>query len=149
MTGIATRWRVMARPVAEWVGSSDDAMPGIHVLLRLYARQNGICACGCGQTMNLDRDEIDCDHKVPLRDGGQNRESNLQLMFRKHHRVKTSGENIARGEERRHKAKAFTAIRERKQKIAGQGFAKAPKQSKATAPLSPKFEGDILARRQS
>lgn len=125
----------MARSVAEWIGSSDDAMPGIHVLLRLYANQNGICACGCGLVMNLDRDDIDCDHKVPLRDGGHNRESNLQLMFRKHHRVKTSGENIARGQERRHKAKAFTTIRDRKQKIAGQGFAKARKQRSATRPI--------------
>lgn len=114
----------MARSVPEWIGKNDDAMPGIHVLLRLYAQQNGICACGCGQVMNLDRDEVDCDHKIPLRDGGKNRESNLQLMFRKHHRTKTSGENTARGEERQHKAKAFTVIRERKRSQ----WAKAPRQ---------------------
>lgn len=139
----------MARTVAEWVGKTDDAMPGIHVLLRLYALQNGICACPdqCGLVMNLDRDEIDCDHKTPLRDGGENRESNLQLMFRAHHRSKTKAENVARGEERRHKAKAFTTIRDRKQKIAGPGFSKAPKQRRATAPITPKFPGDVLARK--
>lgn len=124
----------MARTVPEWIGKTDDSVPTIHVLLRLYALQNGICACGCGQVMNLERDEIDCDHRVPLRDGGENRESNLQLMFRAHHRTKTKGENIARGKERRHKAKAFTA--KRAPKLRGQGFHKAPPQRSASRPLS-------------
>lgn len=101
----------MPRTVPEWQGSSDNAMPGIHVLLRLYAKQNGLCACGCGRVMNFDRDQIDCDHIVPLRDGGENVERNLQLMLAEHHRVKTAVENIARGKERRHKAKAFTTMR--------------------------------------
>jgi len=133
----------------EWVGKTPEAMPGIHVLLRLYALQNGICACPdeCGLVMNLDSDEIDCDHKIPLRDGGENRESNLQLMFRKHHRAKTSGENIARGEERQHKAKAFTAIRDRKSSFQSAGFVRAEPQRRATKPRTPKFEGDIMARR--
>lgn len=122
----------MARSRPEWIGKTDDAMPGIHVLLRLYANQNGICACGCGQVMNLDRDEIDCDHRIPLRDGGENRESNLQLMFRAHHRTKTVGENVARGKERRHKAKAFTALRQRKAKIGGPTIP----QRTATRPLT-------------
>ncbi len=60
----------MARSVPEWVGKNDDAMPGQTVLLRLYAKQNGICACGCGQVMNLNRDKVDCDHKLALIDGG-------------------------------------------------------------------------------
>lgn len=135
----------MARKRPEWIGKSADAVPTIHVLLRLYALQNGICACGCGQVMNLDRDEIDCDHKIPLRDGGENRESNLQLMFRDHHRTKTAGENVARGKERRHKAKAFTAKRARK--LQGQGFQHSPRQRRASTPIPPKFEGDILARK--
>jgi len=124
----------MARSRPEWIGCSDDAMPGIHVLLRLYANQKGICACPdeCGLVMNLDRDEIDCDHKIPLRDGGENRESNLQLMFRAHHRTKTAGENVARGKERQHKAKAFTALRQRKAKIGGPTIP----QRTATRPLS-------------
>lgn len=114
----------MARTVPEWIGKTDDSMPGIHVLLRLYTDQNGVCACPdeCGLVMNLDRDEIDCDHRVPLRDGGENRESNLQLMFRAHHRPKTIAENKARGKERQHKAKAFTAMRDRKPKIPGRPF---------------------------
>lgn len=122
----------MARSVDEWIGRTDESMPGIHVLLRLYARQNGICACPdeCGLVMNLERDEIDCDHKIPLRDGGENRESNLQLMFRAHHRGKTRGENIARGKERRHKAKAFSSMRSKKTKIKSAPFGGFPSNSR-------------------
>jgi len=94
-----------------WVGKTDESMPGIHVLLRLYSKQNGLCACGCGRTMNFERDKIDCDHIIPLRDGGENVEDNLQLLLQEHHRVKTVAENVARGKERQHKARAFTALR--------------------------------------
>ena len=94
-----------ARP--EWIGRTPESMPSIHVLLRLYTKQNGLCACGCGRVMSFDRDQIDCDHIVPLRDGGENVEGNLQLLLAKHHKDKTRAENIARGKERQHKAKAF------------------------------------------
>lgn len=100
-----------ARPVPEWVGKRPESMPGQLVLLRLYAMQNGLCACGCGRVMNFERDVIDCDHIVPLIDGGENVERNLQLMLQAHHRVKTSGEATIRSAERRHKAKAFSSLR--------------------------------------
>jgi 5-methylcytosine-specific restriction protein A len=101
------------RPTKEWIGKTPTSMPSIHVLLRLHVAQGGKCACpdNCGIVMDFDRDEIDCDHKLALRDGGENRESNLQVMLRKHHRKKTRVENIARGVERQHKAKAFSSKR--------------------------------------
>lgn len=102
-----------ARSVPEWIGKTPESMPGVHATLRLYAKQDGKCACGCGMVMNLERDKIDCDHITPLRDGGENRERNLQLLLRDHHKAKTKAENIARGKERQHKAKAFTHLRKR------------------------------------
>lgn len=132
-----------ARP--EWIGRKPESMPTIHVLLRLYAKQNGLCACGCGMVMSMERDAIDCDHITPLRDGGENRETNLQLMLRKHHQDKTKAENIARGKERRHKAKSFTRGGS---KMQGRGFSKAPPQRKASKPIEPKFDGDILTNRK-
>lgn len=117
----------------EWSGKTPEAMPGQTVLLRLYAKQNGLCACGCGVVMNLNRDAVDCDHKVALIDGGMNVESNLQLMLRAHHRQKTSAEATARSEERRHKAKAFTALRQPKLRSAG--FPKRPAQKSASRPI--------------
>jgi len=118
-----------ARAVKEWVGRRPESMPGKLVLLRLYARQNGICACGCGRVMNLNRDRVDCDHRIPLKDGGENRESNLQLMLHEHHVIKTSGENVARAEANNHQAKAFVR---RKTKWGSRGFAKGPPQKTAT-----------------
>lgn len=105
---------VTARPVEEWVGRRPESMPTVKVLLRIFDRQNGICACGCCTPMGLDRDQIDCDHQIPLKDGGENREGNLQLLLRRHHVLKTNAENVARAEAERHKAKAFTVTRERR-----------------------------------
>lgn len=113
-----------------WVGKTPEAMPGQTVLLRLYAKQNGLCACGCTRVMNLNRDQVDCDHIVPLIDGGMNVESNLQLLLREHHKAKTSAEATARSEERRHKSKAFAPLR--KSKLRGIGFRTAVPQRSAT-----------------
>lgn len=65
------------------------------------------------------RDRIVRDHIKPLRDGGENRESNLQLMLEEHHLLKTAGENSARAEANSWQARAFPELRERK----GRGFA--------------------------
>lgn len=100
--------------LVEWVGKTPESMPGQIVLLRIYAKQNGLCACGCTRVMSFERDVIHCDHIVPLADGGENIEGNLQLMLEEHHRSKTTGENIARGEARTHKAKAFRQHRKPK-----------------------------------
>lgn len=132
------------RPVKEWIGKRPESMPTKLVKLRIYTRQNGLCACGCTRVMNLERDAIDCDHIVPLIDGGENRESNLQLMLAEHHVEKTKVENSQRAHARRHQAKAFTRPAS---KIRSPGFAKAQPQRKATSPVEGKFEGDIMRRR--
>ena len=129
------------RAVPEWRGRRPESMPGNIVLLRLYARQNGLCACGCNKVMNFERDQIDCDHKVALIDGGENVESNLQLILRPHHRVKTSAEATARSEERRHKAKAFAHLKKPsfstnrnakfKKKINGEVVLRSPSKSRS------------------
>lgn len=132
------------RPVKEWVGKAPTSMPGKLVLLRLYTRQNGLCGCGCGRVMNLNRDKIDREHTVPLIDGGENRESNLTLMLHEHHVPKTSAEASQRAEARQHQAKAFTRP---PSKWKSAGFGKAPPQHRATTPPKPKFEFDITARK--
>lgn len=130
----------------EWFGKRPESMPGQTVLFRLHALQNGVCACGCGQVMDFNTDKIDCDHRIALIDGGENRESNLQLLLNACHKGKTAKEATARSEERRHKAKAFTALR-RPSQFTSAGFARAEPQRRATKPRTPKFEGDIMARR--
>lgn len=114
----------------EWVGRRPESMPGQTVLFRLHAKQGGTCACGCGQIMNFNVDKIDCDHIVALIDGGENRESNCQLLLNACHKAKTAQEAGARSEERKHKAKAFTSLRGKSRR--GAGFPKAEPQRSAT-----------------
>jgi 5-methylcytosine-specific restriction endonuclease McrA len=106
----------MPRPKPEWIGRKPTSMPSVATQLRVLLTQGGVCGCpdNCGIVIDFDRDEVDCDHTIPLQDGGENRESNLRILLRKHHKAKTKAENIARGVERRHKAKALTTTRTRK-----------------------------------
>ena len=121
-----------ARPVKEWIGRTPGSMPTVKVFDRLYEAQNGICACGCGTPMNRNKDRIVRDHRQPLKDGGENRESNLQLMLEKHHHAKTSEENTGRAEGERWHAKAY--VRSDRPKMRGRGFDKRPPQRTATTP---------------
>lgn len=132
------------RPVKEWIGKTPTSMPGKLVMLRLYTRQNGLCGCGCGRVMNLNRDKIDREHTVPLIDGGENRENNFTLMLHEHHVPKTAAEASQRAEARQHQAKAFTRPPTKWQ---SQGFARAKPQHRATTPIKPKYEGDRIGVR--
>lgn len=87
------------RTVDEWIGKTADTRPPKSVIDRLFLRQAGRCALsgrkiGAGATTHA-------DHIVPLKDGGQNRESNLQLVLADAHREKTADENADRAKERR------------------------------------------------
>ena len=55
----------MSRTVPEWIGKSDDAMPSIHVRLRIYAKQNGICACGKVAADGI-RCKLGATHRRPI-----------------------------------------------------------------------------------
>lgn len=131
----------MSRSVANyWVGRTDDAMPTDAVRRRIYARQGGLCACGCTRTMDLNiPNSIDCDHIKPLIDGGLNVEANLQLLLREHHAVKTAAEATQRAEARQHQAKAFTRPPSKWQ---SPGFKPAKPQHRATTKPAPKYPGD-------
>jgi 5-methylcytosine-specific restriction endonuclease McrA len=61
------------------------------------------------------------DHTLPLIDGGQNRESNLQPLCPPCHKVKTKGEASSRAKERRVRKKHL-GIAQRKRKIPGRRF---------------------------
>lgn len=88
----------MARSVKEWQGRNDDAMPTNAVFDRLYAKQDGRDAItGIAFAPG---DKICRDHIVPLIDGGENRESNLQLITEKQHKLKTAREAMDRAKTR-------------------------------------------------
>lgn len=80
------------RSVPEWIGKTDDSPIPPRVKLRIFEKALGRCnACGSriyGGTVPA------YDHIIALVNGGQNRESNLQLLCGPCHGAKT-GVDIA------------------------------------------------------
>jgi 5-methylcytosine-specific restriction protein A len=131
------------RSVPEWIGSSPDAKVPPRVRLRIFEREGGKCWIS-GRKIRPG-DLWDLDHKVALINGGEHRESNLFPALRDKHRQKTREDVRQKSEAARVRSKHL-GIR-RAPTIRSAGFAKREKQSKASSPLTPKFPGDILARK--
>ncbi len=72
---------------------------------RVYAeivkRQDGICACGCGEALGADPRDIQFDHETPLHLGGEDTPENLRALKKRHHLVKTIRETKDRAKFRR------------------------------------------------
>lgn len=120
----------MARSTPEWRGRSDDSMPPKSVFDRLYAKQSGRDAITGIPFAPGDR--ICRDHIIPLIDGGENRESNLQLITEKQHKIKTAREAMERAKTRavQHKHRAYVGAE--RPKMRGAGFQKAKPQKSAS-----------------
>jgi 5-methylcytosine-specific restriction protein A len=74
------------RSVDEWIGKTDDTAPPPRVKARIWKRDRNCVRCGL-PTGDVRKPEY--DHIVALANGGENRESNLQIMCAGCHRVKT------------------------------------------------------------
>lgn len=84
----------MTRAAPEWRGKTDDTRVPNRVRLRIFAREGERChitgrKIAAGEAWDL-------DHKIPLRDGGEHRESNLFPALRAEHRRKTAQEATER-----------------------------------------------------
>jgi hypothetical protein len=78
------------RAVEEWVADHPDQEIPKRVKLRIFDR----CGGKCGITgKKLRPGEFDYDHIKRLRDGGEHRETNIHVVWRPAHRVKTGAEN--------------------------------------------------------
>lgn len=110
------------RTVPEWIGKSADARPPKSVLDRLFLRQGGRCALSGRKIMA--GDVTHADHIVPLKDGGSNRETNLQLVLADAHREKTADENTGRAKERRLRLKHMGLWPKSRNPIRSRGFPK-------------------------
>ena len=125
-----------ARTVKEWIGKSPDAMPSPKVRQRILERHNSECHI-CGG--KIDGKSWDADHVIPLKDGGENRESNLKPAHRKCHRLRTATQAVERAPIERKKLKHSGAKRP-KQSIKSAGFAKVEKPERVTkGSLPPKM----------
>jgi len=80
----------MARSVPEWIGKTDDTPIPARVKIRLYGLASGQCQiCGIGL---MRAKSWNADHIVALINGGENRESNLQVICANCHASKTASD---------------------------------------------------------
>ena len=77
--------------------------PNVHA--RIVIEQDGICACGCQETLGDDPRAYEFDHILPLADGGKDEPENLQALLRRHHTLKSSNEAKSRAKVARIQAK--------------------------------------------
>lgn len=134
------------RSVPEWIGKSADSAIPDRVKLRICIREGMRCYL---TGRKLRAGEYDFEHVIPLAmwagEGHGNRESNIRLAYRPAHREKTKDDRKALAKSDRVRKKHLGIRKAPSMRSAG--FAKRPKQSKASSPIPPKFPGDILARK--
>lgn len=80
----------MPRSVPEWIGKTDDASLPPRVRLRIFDKYKGCCA-NCGRTI-VGKLKAAFDHIIALINGGQNRETNFQLLCHECHGGKTASD---------------------------------------------------------
>lgn len=125
------------RTVPEWIGANPDSRIPPRVRLRVFYRDSGICQCGCTRLIHAG-EKWQTDHKVALINGGEHRESNLQLLLTKHHGVKTKEDVAEKARNYRKRAKHLGVNAPRK-KIQSRGFAKSAPQRTASRPIVRQF----------
>ena len=123
----------MARETKEWVGKTDDSAFPQSLKIRMFEKSRGFCQ-KCAVNIKLKPWEL--DHKIRLKDGGENRERNLQVLCKACHLDKTGGENKSQAKANRVKARTY-------------GIKKAPKRimpgSKASK-WKKKVDGTVVLR---
>lgn len=78
----------MTRAVPEWIGKTDNTSPPPRVKARVYLIAEGRCR-HCTRFIDGSALLAQYDHETPLILGGENRESNLQLLCQECHANKT------------------------------------------------------------
>lgn len=116
------------RAVPEWIGKTPDTAIPPRVKLRVHHNAEGMCAkCGLEATPG------EYDHTIPIVLGGENRESNLQLLCVPCHKIKTKLDVKIKAKVARVRKKRL-GITKSRQQIKSRGFERAPPQRTATTP---------------
>lgn len=119
------------RSVPEWRGKTPDSEIPKAVKLRIWERCGGRCQL-TGRKLMVG-DEYDFDHIIALADGGGHRETNLQLVWRPAHRIKSAEEAGPRAKVERQRAKHLGLWPAPKQRLKGRGFPKGRNRAAAEA----------------
>lgn len=80
----------MARSVPEWIGKNHDSKVPPAVRLRIFRREDGICHLTGRKIQAGEKWQL--DHRKPLFEDGEHRESNLFPALEKPHRAKSAAE---------------------------------------------------------
>lgn len=109
------------RAVPEWIAKHPDQEIPTWVKLRIFER----CEGKCGLTgKKLSPGEFDYDHIKRLRDGGEHRETNLHVVWRKAHREKSAQEVREGAKADRIKAKHLGVFPKSPRPLRSRGFQK-------------------------
>jgi 5-methylcytosine-specific restriction protein A len=80
----------MIRQLPEWIGTHPGVAIPPRVKLRIWERCKGACGLSGRKIMPGDRPEY--DHIIALVNGGEHRESNLQVVIADKHKIKTAAD---------------------------------------------------------
>lgn len=97
----------MARTTPEWIGDTDNSAIPPRVKVRLFEAAEGRCQ-NCGVQIRPGNGP-EYDHIKALVNGGENKESNLQVLCRACHGAKTKGDVAEKSAVARVKAKHIGA----------------------------------------
>jgi 5-methylcytosine-specific restriction enzyme A len=122
----------MTRTLPEWKGRTHDEAIPPRVKVRIFERFEGRCAI-CTLTIS-GKLRPAYDHIIALCNGGENRESNLQLLCVPDHAIKT-GKDVALKSVTARKRGKHLGIVTAKHKIQSRGFAKSTPQRTASRPI--------------
>jgi 5-methylcytosine-specific restriction protein A len=124
--------KAQGRSVTEWIGNTPDSMPPPTVRLRILRRFEH--KCQLTGIIIADGQTFDLEHKKPLEEGGENRESNLVPVLRLPHEIKTAAEKKRQAKADRIAKRAHGLIPEPPRKIESRGFARKERQEKLALP---------------
>lgn len=119
----------MSRSTAEWIATSDDQSIPARVKARVHLYFGGNCAICTNPAI-----PAAFDHIQALINGGPHRETNLQLLCVRCHKVKTRADVAEKSVIARKRAKHLGLIAPG-QKIQSAGFRKAAPQRTASRPI--------------
>lgn len=109
-----------ARSVKEWIGKTPDSKAPPRVRLRVFDAHGGICHISGRKIRAGDAWEL--EHVVRLKDGGENRESNLAPALVNFHKEKTADENKQQAKEDRIRKKHLGIWQSKSPKIQSRPF---------------------------
>lgn len=131
----------MARSVDEWIGRTPDTPAPPRVRKRVFEARSGRCHRCCRKIDAAGGERWTLEHMKALINGGENRESNLDVTCDWCLPAKNA-EDVAEKSRVYHKAARNIGVdlNPSRQRIRSAGFRKAPKQRSASRPIKRKHD---------